>query len=494
MGRSESFADNLARGLAGYGARPFIEFERTWYSGDDVSAFLARLDAALGEAGVDAGEPVGVVVRNRVPHAAAILGFVATGRPVVMIYSYQSARSIADDVETLQLAAVVADHEDWTAPVIDAARRTGTAAVALALDEPRVELLAARGPSVGPDPTLREAGVHILTSGTTGPPKRVPIGTEVLEHTVRSITHGQLPARDDPPDVVFLPIGNIGGACQLLAGPYLGRRLVLQEKFTVTDWVRAVKDYRIRRGGAHPTIVRMLLDADVPPEDLESLECLVGGAGPLEQAVRDEFERRYGIPVLWAYGATEFAGSVCAWTPDLYERYGKSKPDSAGRPLPGVAARVVDPESGAEVPLGTKGFLEARVDVMGPEWIRTTDLASIDADGFITIHGRGDGAINRGGFKILPETVRRVLIDHPAVRDAAVVGVPDRRLGEVPFAAIEVKRGARVPTEAELKDLVRDALPSHHVPVAIACVDELPRNAAMKVRPTEVAALYRPQG
>jgi acyl-CoA synthetase (AMP-forming)/AMP-acid ligase II len=128
---------------------------------------------------------------------------------------------------------------------------------------------------------------------------------------------------------------------------------------------------------------------------------------------------------------------------------------------------------------------------MGPEWIRTTDLASIDADGFITIHGRGDGAINRGGFKILPETVRRVLIGHPAVRDAAVVGVPDRRLGEVPFAAIEVRRGAPTPTEAELKDLVRAALPSHHVPVAIVCVDQLPRNQAMKVRPTEVAALYR---
>jgi long-chain acyl-CoA synthetase len=494
--RSQAFSDNLARGLAGYGAQPFIEFEGTWYSGDDVTAYRERLDVVLGETGVDAAEPIGVVVRNRVPHAAAILGFIAAGRPVVMIYSYQSPRSIAADVETLRLAAVVADREDWTAPVADAARRTGTAAIALSLDEPRVELLSTRGRPDGPgrDPMLSQAGIHILTSGTTGPPKRVPIRTEVLEHTVRSITHGQLPSPNDPPDVVFLPLGNIGGACQLFAGPYKGKRMVLLEKFTVADWVRAIKGYRIRRGGAQPAIVRMVLDADVPPEDLESLEYLVGGAGPLEQEVRDEFERRYGIPVLWAYGATEFAGSVCAWTPDLYERYGKSKPDSAGQPLPGVRARVVDPDSGAEVPLGAKGFLEARVEVMGPDWIRTTDLASIDADGFITIHGRGDGAINRGGFKILPETVRRVLISHPSVLDAAVVGVPDRRLGEVPFAAIEVKRGAPVPTDAELKDLVREALPSHHVPVAITCVDELPRNAAMKVRQAEVAALYRPDG
>ena len=493
-GRSESFADTLARGLAGYGGHAFIEFERRWYSGDDVNDYRERIDTALTEAGVDRDAPIGVVVRNRVPHAAAVLDFIATGRPVVMIYSYQSARSIAADVETLRLAAVIADREDWTAPVADAAYRTGSAAIALSLSEPRVELRFTRSQFDGlsPNPTLGTAGIHILTSGTTGSPKRVPIGTEVLEHTVRSITHGQLPSRNDPPDVVFLPFGNIGGACQLLAGPYLGKRLVLLEKFTVADWVRAVKTYRIRRGGAQPAIVRMVLDSDVPPEDLSSLECLVGGAGPLEQDVRDEFERRYGIPVLWAYGATEFAGSVCAWTPALYQRYGKSKPDSAGKPLPGVEVRVVDPESGRDVPSGARGFLEARVEAIGRDWIRTTDLASIDADGFITIHGRGDGAINRGGFKILPETVRRVLVGHPAVLDAAVVGVPDTRLGEVPFAAVEVKRGAPMPAEAELKDMVREALPSHHVPVAIACVDELPRNAAMKVRPSEVAALYRP--
>jgi acyl-CoA synthetase (AMP-forming)/AMP-acid ligase II len=95
---------------------------------------------------------------------------------------------------------------------------------------------------------------------------------------------------------------------------------------------------------------------------------------------------------------------------------------------------------------------------------------------------------------VLPETVRRVLITHPAVRDACVVGVPDRRLGEVPFAAVELKRGATPPTESELQDLVRDALPSHHVPVAVVTAAELPRNAAMKVRPADVAAWYRPQG
>jgi long-chain acyl-CoA synthetase len=494
MTTSEPFADTLARRLAGYGAQPFIEFERTWHSGHAIADLRARIDTALIRAGVAAGEPVGVVVRNRLAHAAAVLGFVASGRPVVMIYSFQSARSIAADVERLRLTAVLADVADWTDPVIAAAQRVGAAAVALSSSPPAVELLSAPGrlDGVAPDPALGLAGVHILTSGTTGPPKRIPIRTAVLAHTVFSITHGSTSSPDDPPDVVFWPFGSIG-VCQLLAAVYTGKRMVLLEKFTVDDWVRAVQTYRLRRGGVQPAIVRMLLESDVAKEDLASLDYLVGGAGPLERELREEFESRFGIPLLWAYGATEFAGSVCGWTPELRERYGAEKPDSSGRPLPGVDVRIVDAETGREVPVGQQGLLEARVQVMGPDWVHTTDFAAVDDDGFVTLYGRADGAINRGGFKVLPETVRRVLITHPAVRDACVVGVPHRRLGEVPFAAAELRRGATPPKESELKDLVRDALPSHHVPVAIVIAAELPRNAAMKVRPAEVAAWYRPQ-
>jgi long-chain acyl-CoA synthetase len=146
-----------------------------------------------------------------------------------------------------------------------------------------------------------------------------------------------------------------------------------------------------------------------------------------------------------------------------------------------------------ELPAGEHGLLEAKVAPISPDWIRTTDIASIDTDGFVYLHGRADGAINRGGFKIMPETVRRVLISHPAVRDACVVGVPDPRLGQVPFAAIEVVEGMTAPSGDELKDLVRQELPAYNVPVAFTVVDELPRNPALKVSLPEVAALY-PKG
>ncbi|QZH58346.1 fatty acid--CoA ligase family protein [Mycolicibacterium farcinogenes] len=491
---STDFADTLAAGLQGYRDRPFIEFDRKWYSGNEIAGFIEQVSSALQEAGVRSDEPVGVVVRNRVAHAATILGFIAARRPVVMIYSYQSATAIARDVEGLKLPAIVADFDDWTPELHGAVASCGSAGLVLSGRPLRVAMTATRQPGVRHDAILQESGLHLLTSGTTGPPKRIPIATNVLAHTVLSMTIGmgiEAAGPDTPPALVYWPFGSVG-VCQLLAAPCSGARVVLLEKFNVPEWVRAVKTYRITRAGVQPAILRMLLQADVPREDLASLEGLAGGSGPLEPALRAEFEGRYGIPLLWAYGATEFAGSVCSWTPELHQRYGADKPDSVGRPLPGVRVRIIDPDTANEVAPGTVGVLEASVEVIGPHWVRTTDLASVDEDGFVTLHGRGDGAINRGGFKILPETVRRVLISHPSVLDACVVGVPDARLGAVPFAAVELRRDAVTPTETELKDLVRTELPSHHVPVAVAVVDALPRNAALKVRPADVAALYRP--
>ena len=218
----------------------------------------------------------------------------------------------------------------------------------------------------------------------------------------------------------------------------------------------------------------MLLDADLPRDDLSSLQFIISASGPLDPETRDAFKQRYGIPVLLAYGAMEFAGSVCTWTPDLYREFGASNRASSGKVLPDTEVRIVDEDTGAELATGEKGLLEARIASINPDWIRTTDLTSIDADGFITLHGRADGAINRGGFKILPETVRRVLVSHPAVRDACVVGVRDDRLGEVPLAAVEITPGAPAPSESELQQLVLESLPRHHVPVAVTAVTSCP--------------------
>lgn len=448
--------------------------------------------AALNAAGVADDAPVGLVVRNRLPHAAAIAGFLAAGRAVSMIYSFQSPEAIAGDVERLNLSAVVAEHEDWTEPVVAAAKRAGSAGLTIALAEPsvtRVAGLERRDASRLHAPAEPGVALKILTSGTTGPPKRQAIMVHVLERTVFSVTAGERGSADAPPEFAYWQFGGIG-VCQLIAGIYYGRRIAMMERFTVDGWVDAIKRHRVTRCGVQPAVIRMLLDADVPASELVSLEYLISASGPLDPDTRDAFERRYGIPVRLAYGATEFAGSLCAWTPEMLRDFGETKRNSVGRALADTELRIVDPDSGDELPAGTQGLLEAKVAPLGPDWIRTTDIASVDDDGFVTLHGRADGAINRGGFKVLPETVRRVLVSHPAVRDACVVGVPDVRLGQVPFAAVEAVPGVPMPSEDELKDVVRQALPVYNVPVAFAVVYELPRNPALKVSLPAVAALY----
>jgi acyl-CoA synthetase (AMP-forming)/AMP-acid ligase II len=488
----EGFTETFAAGLASYGEQQCIEFEGRWYSGREVVAYGEAIASLLRDAGVDDRAPVGLVVRNRLQHAAAIIGFLAVGRPVSMIYSFQSPESIGRDIEKLELSAIIADREDWTDPVIEAAKRAGSAGVAIALTTPTVAAvdgLERRDESRQHAEVEPDVALNILTSGTTGPPKRQAIKTPVLERTVFSVTSGEKAPPGAPPEFAYWQFGGIG-VCQLVAGVHNVRRIAMLERFTVDGFVHAIKTHGIKRSGVQPAVIRMLLDADVPKEDLSSLDFLISASGPLDPETRDEFEAHFQLPVRLAYGATEFAGSLCAWTPDLVDEFGASKRNSVGRPLPDTQVRIVDPDTGAELPAGEQGLLEAKVAPISPDWIRTTDIASIDADGFVTLHGRADGAINRGGFKILPETVRRVLISHPAVRDACVVGVPDKRLGQVPFAAIEATPGMPVPSDDELKDLVRKSLPVYNVPVALAVVDELPRNPALKVSLPDVAALY----
>jgi acyl-CoA synthetase (AMP-forming)/AMP-acid ligase II len=117
----------------------------------------------------------------------------------------------------------------------------------------------------------------------------------------------------------------------------------------------------------------------------------------------------------------------------------------------------------------------------GEGWVRTTDLARLDAEGFLFLEGRADDAILRGGFKIAPGEVARALERHPAVREAAVVGLPDPRLGEVPAAAVELEPGAEAPGEEELLAFARERLAGYQVPVRIRVVQALPRTPSLKV-------------
>jgi acyl-coenzyme A synthetase/AMP-(fatty) acid ligase len=225
----------------------------------------------------------------------------------------------------------------------------------------------------------------------------------------------------------------------------------------------------------------MILDADLPAEDLSSLKFFSTGAAPLDPNVQRRFEERYGIPILLSYGATEFGGPVATMTPQLRTEWGDAKFGSVGRAMPGVELRVRHPEAGHILGAGEEGLLEVVSPRMGPDWIRTSDIAVIDADGFLFHRGRADGAIMRGGFKVLPETIEAALLLHPAISAVGVVGVPDPRVSEVPGAVIAVKPDALAPEIAELETHLRQHLPATHLPVHWRFVDTLPKNPSFKI-------------
>lgn len=484
----------LVRATLDSGGAEAIAYGGRWRSWAWVKRLADQLDEALTAAGVPAGAPVALIARNRPASVAAFAAQIAARRPTSMIYSAQSQAALAADVGALRAAAVLADPQDWTPALIAAAALAGSAGIAVADDEDRPVRPVAGVERVGAGPhhaVAEGVGFELLSSGTTGAPKRVPL----LWATVASATRdsGKVYAgttQRQAPLLMLHPMGNVAGVSYLCPPLANGQSIVLLEKFAVARWVEAVSTYGPARCSLPPAAVRMVMDAEVPREALSSLTIVAVGGGRIEPELQTAFEERYGIPILTAFGATEFAGVVAGWTVDLYREYGPAKRGSAGRASPGVALRIVDRETYQPLPAGAVGLLSARVDRLGPDWIRTTDLASLDGDGFLFLHGRADGAINRGGFKIPPVVVEDVLRQHPAVADAAVVARPDPRLGEVPAAAVELVSGA-APTSAEdLIAFARDRLLAYQVPVEVRIVEALPRNASMKVSTPQVRALF----
>ena len=197
------------------------------------------------------------------------------------------------------------------------------------------------------------------------------------------------------------------------------------------------------------------------------------------------------MPVLISYGATEFGGGVAGWNLADHRAFWAAKRGSVGRAHAGCELRVVDPDGD---PLGpdAEGLLEVKAGQLGDagDWVRTTDLARIDADGFLWILGRADQAIIRGGFKVQPDDVRAALERHPAVRGAAVVGRADRRLGAVPVAAVELRAGAAAVGPDDLLAHAATVLARYELPAEIRIVDALPRTDSGKVDLAAVRALF----
>lgn len=487
------FSQKLREAVHADPDKPAMEFKGRVFNGSEIAGNADRTQALLDGAGIAPRASIGVVVRNKPLHAAAMLGLLTGDRWLTTIYAMQAPASIAQELRDSRFAAVIADRIDWTPEVVEAARECGTLGLVLDLDAAESIALHPELTQPGPGPFRimeGEPGLEILSSGTTGKPKRIVFPTRHMVRMVDSMTAGNM--GPPQPSIMIWPYGGIGGMIDLVSSPILGRHVTLLERFNVQEWADAVERQKPTIVSGMPTTVRMILDAKVPKEKLASVKYLTGGSAPMTAELQDAFEDTYGIKIIWGYGATEFCGTIIIWNPELHEKYRKTKAGSMGRALPGIELRVIDVETGAILPVGQQGYLEALVPQISDDWIRTTDLVAIDEDGFVFHHGRGDGAIIRGGHKVIPEKVVDCLRAHPAVLDAAVVGLPDERLGAVPAAVVELRSGMTT-DEAALKDHVRSKLTAPQVPVAIRIIPAIPRTTSLKADLTAVRKLLDAQ-
>jgi acyl-CoA synthetase (AMP-forming)/AMP-acid ligase II len=466
-----------------------IEFEDVWWSWGRLQVTAAAVRAAVDAAGLGPGARIGVVLENRPEHVAAVVAVLASDRCVVTLSPLQPPERLAADVGRSAPPVLLASPEVLARPGVR------EAATGLVLElRPDGGVVEAGGTAPAQPPANPGVAVEMLTSGTTGPPKRVHLTDAQLEAGFRSggIRTPREGLFGPGVGIVNTPMVHIGGLWGVLAGFYSGRRMALMPRFTLESWISAVERHRPIAGGLVPAAMRTVIEADVPADKLASLRVVTSGTAPCPPELADAFQRRYGIRVLMTYGATEFAGAVAGWTLPLNLEWWDRKKGSAGRPFPGCELRVTSPE-GEELPPGTVGTLEIRT-AQSPAgdagWQPTSDLAEIDEDGFVWIRGRADDAIIRGGFKVHPDTVRQALERHPAVREAAVAPLPHPRLGQVPVAAVELRTGVLPPEEDELVALCREQLTPYEVPVRVLVVDELPRTPSQKVSRADLVALF----
>lgn len=463
----------------------------TWFTWGEVRALAESLDAALAGAGCGAGSRVGVVLGNRMESIAALIAILGKGRTVITLNPMQPVARLSADMADARPRAVLAPASMWSEPEFRSAAENG-GMIGFAVDGSQVN--ATTEVTAGAPATEAEiadpVGIEMFTSGTTGPPKRIPLTWRQLEAALSAV-HGHTGAAG-PADrklltgrvaLVTLPIVHIGGLWGVLQNLAEARPFVMLPRFTVEGWCAAVKEHQPKVAGLPPAGMRAVLSADVPAADLASLRAITAGTTFVNPDLADEFTAKYGIPVLIMYGATEFSGAIAGWTKPMHAEWWAKKRGSVGREMPGVRLRAVA-EDGTVLPVGQSGRLEVSSSQTGTgtgDWVRTSDIGHLDEDGFVYIDGRADDAIIRGGFKIQPETVAEALRAHDAILDASVYGRDDERLGKVPVAAIELVDGAAEVSEDDLKAFCRNQLTAYEVPVRIYTVPELPRSASLKV-------------
>jgi long-chain acyl-CoA synthetase len=473
----------------------------TSYSWRQLADTIRAYDEVFATLNLPTGSQIGVIAHNKAATIAALLAITRAGHCFVTFNPMHSGKKIGQELEALRLPLLIAAADDINDDELAESVRRNANAVLVATDTTAgIKLHLDKGNSSSSfcDP-LEGIAVMMQSSGTTGAPKRIPLKFAGLLHPVSD----QMPTAGSSavqikgtPVIVANPLGHIGGLFHTLKAIIDARPQILMGRFDVQTWSAAVQRYQLKLGHLVPATVKMILDAQVPVEKLSSLKAIICGSAALRPDIQQSFEAMYGVPLLVVYGATEFAGGVAGWTLPLHREFMPTKLGSVGRAFPGSELRVVNADNGEELTRGEEGILEI-CSVQSTSgmaaWVATTDIAILDNEDFLWIRGRADTAINRGGFKILPSDVEKVLEDHVDVEEAVVVALDDDRLGQVPAAILLPAESINDIDLEAVESHARESLTAYQVPARFLVVASIPRNASLKPDLLAIRSLFERQ-
>ncbi len=493
---SENLAQNLTRTAAKYPDAIAVKLDDAAFNYGLLDQASARVTTMLKSKGVEIGDRVGIMLPN-VPYFPAIYyGALRAGAVVVPVNVLLKGREVGFYLSDSEVKVLFAWHG-----FLDAAQQGAD-------DAGGVEVISVEPGEIEglifdhePDEEIAEragddTAVILYTSGTTGKPK----GAELTHDNLRTNISAAVKLCDlGADDMIFggLPLfHSFGQTCTMNAAICSGAAVTLLPRF---DPAKALEI--IQRDGCTvfegvPTMYGALLHhPDREKHDSSTLRICVSGGASMPVEVMRGFEDAFGCKVLEGYGLSETSPIASFNHPDRERKAG-----SIGTPIEGVEMRLVD-DDGNEVAEGEIGEIQikgpnvmkgywnrpdATAEAIKDGWFASGDMAKVDEDGYYFIVDRKKELIIRGGYNVYPREVEEVLYEHPAVLEAAVLGLPHDELGEEVGAAVALKEGKSVDAD-ELKDYMKENVASYKYPRKIWFVDELPKGPTGKILKREIS-------
>jgi long-chain acyl-CoA synthetase len=489
-----NFATELSAAAAEAGDRPAVKLDDIVLNYSALDAAAARAAGMLAAKGIEPGQGVGLQMPN-VPYFPIVyFAILRLGAVVVPMNPLLKGREVEYHLSDSGAEVMVAWHG-----FADAANQGSAAAGAEAIlvePGPFEQLLGAADPvDDAVDRADDDAAVIIYTSGTTGTPK----GATLMHSNLAAgaeVARDLVDAGPDWVSLATLPLFHVFGMNSVMNTALKARgQLTLLPRFEPGKALEIIERDHVNSFAGVPTMYSALLHhPEREKYDTSSLDLCVSGGSALPVELLHGFDEAFGAKVLEGYGLSETVGMGSFNLPDR-----ERKPGSIGLPVGGTEMKVVD-DDGNDLPQGERGELlmrgpfvmkgywnkpEATEEVMRGGWFHTGDIATVDDDGYFFIVDRKKELIIRGGYNVYPREIEEVLYTHPAVREAAVIGIAHDELGEEVAAAIALKEGSDA-TADEIRAYVKERVAAYKYPRVIWIENDLPKTATGKILKREI--------